>query len=272
MPSRMEYRQQVQPVETPKHHWGTTIIGALAVVLLVICALAKATVLNEKFVEQQVTSSAVSAEVKNDLNASLASYGLSGGVITTKQTRQLLKQATRQVYQGKRLHLDMSSVSNSLENKAVGVLSSYGVSSSVLSSLPTGSVNDQVSTIINNRINSEAITNLENGLRLGRLLNLTGLIISIIILMLIVMRSWFTKTLVRDFRWITLLGGLGSALLLVSARPVIHSLQVDYASFSTVINQVSNAILKVGWQMVIVDLVLAIVLWMVSLFLRGHRS
>lgn len=272
LPSRKQYRKStVQPVRVA-HHWGTTVLGVIAAVVLLVCALAQTTVLNESFMVNQIASSQVGQEVKNDINASLSSYGIDDQIITTKQTNRLLKQAVHQIYEGKNIRLDMSGVMGNVEDKAGNTLSSYGVPSSVINSLPTGSLNDQVSSIVNSRINNDDVTELEGWLRTLRLVTIIGLILSVIVLLLIVIRDAVAKTVVRDFRWVTLLSGIVSAGLVMVIKPVLQSYASDYASFSNVINQISGAILNVGWQMVLVDLGLAVVLFIISLVFHHHKA
>lgn len=273
LPSRKQYRERAvsQPAKVA-HHWVTTIIGICAAVVLLFSSLLQTTVLNENFMTDQITSSQVGQEVKNDINASFSSYGINGQLITTKQVNQLVKQAVHQVYAGKAIHLDTSEIMDGVQGRASNTLSSYGVPSTVINKLPTGALNDQVSSIINSRINTQEVTELENGIRLARVITITGLIIAVLMLLLIVVRTWLTRTVTRDFRWITLVSGIVSAGLLIMVKPVLNSYASDYASYSAVINQISSAILKVGWQMVLVDLGLALVLWVISLVFHRRRA
>ena len=92
------------------------------------------------------------------------------------------------------------------------------------------------------------------------------------ILLLIVIRNLFSRTIIRDFRWITLIGGGIAAGILIMTKPVVQSYAQDFASFANVIHEISTNILKIGWQMVMVDIVVAVILFIISFFLRRRRS
>ena len=55
-------------------------------------------------------------------------------------------------------------------------------------------------------------------------------------------------------------------------KPVVQSYAQDFASFANVIHEISTNILKIGWQMVMVDIVVAVILFIISFFLRRRRS
>ena len=271
VPSRKQLRELNQGSSVQnKHHWGTRLLGICAVIVLLFCSFAQATVLSERFMVKELTNSGLAREVRNDVNASLASYGIQGDVITTSQTNQLLKQAIHQIYQGKPLQLDTSDVANTVQNSAGNTLAKYGVSSSLISDVPTSSINNQVSTIINNRLNTSDVKKLETGIHVARVGSIIGLVVSIIVLLLIVIRDVFSKAIIADFRWITLLSGILSAFGLSLIKPERYA--SDYASFSEVINEIGHAILKVGWQMIMVDLGLAIFLFIIAFVFNRRKA
>ena len=271
VPSRKQLRELNQGSSVQKkHHWGTRLLGICAVIVLLFCSFAQATVLNEQFMVKELTNSGLAREVQNDVNASLASYGIQGDVITTSQTNQLLKQAIHQIYQGKPLQLDTSDVANAVQGRVGNTLAKYGVSSSLTNDVPTSSINSQVSTIINNRINTTDVAKLENGIHVARVGSIIGLVVSIIVLLMIVIRDIFAKALIADFRWITLLSGILSAFSLSLLKPERYA--HNYASFAEVINEIGHAILKVGWQMIMVDLGLAIFLFIIAFVFNRRKA
>ena len=272
VPSRMKYRKQVQQSNNTPKHWLTTVLGIIAAVVLFVCALAQTTVLNEQYMTNQIVSSTVSDQIQNDINSSLSSYGIDTQVINTKQTRKILKQVVHQVYEGKSIHINIEDVMNNDESKLGNTLSSYGVPSALISQLPTGSVNEQISSVVNNRLNNSEIQQLETGIKIARVVTFAGLIISVAILLLIVTRNLFTKTIIRDFRWITLLSSGIFALLLMATKKIIQEYSSDMASFANVIHNISENVLSIGWQMVMVDIGLSIVLFIISLVLSRQRS
>ncbi len=268
----MEYRKQTNQPHNASKHWLTTLLGVLASVVLFICALAQTTVLNEQYMTNEIISSSVSSQIKSDVNSSLSSYGIDTNVINDQQTRKILKQVIHQVYEGKNVHISVDNIINDNESKLSETLSGYGVPSSVISQLPTGSINDQISSIINSRLNNDEIQELETGIKIARVSTLIGLVISVVILLLIVIRNLFSRTIIRDFRWITLIGGGIAAGILIMTKPVVQSYAQDFASFANVIQEISTNILKIGWQMVMVDIVVAVILFIISFFLRRRRS
>lgn len=272
VPSRMKYRKQVQQSNNTPKHWLTTVLGIIAAVVLFVCALAQTTVLNEQYMTNQIVSSTVSDQIQNDINSSLSSYGIDTQVINTKQTRKILKQVVHQVYEGKSIHINIEDVMNNDESKLGNTLSSYGVPSALISQLPTGSVNEQISSVVNNRLNNSEIQQLETSIKIARVVTFAGLIISVAILLLIVIRNLFSKTIIRDFRWITLLSSGIFALLLMATKKIIQGYSSDMASFANVIHNISENVLSIGWQMVMVDIGLSIVLFIISLVLSRQRS
>ena len=161
-------------------------------------------------------------------------------------------------------------MANAVQGRVGNTLAKYGVSSSLTNDVPTSSINSQVSTIINNRINTTDFAKLENGIHVARVGSIIGLVVSIIVLLMIVIRDIFAKALIADFRWITLLSGILSAFSLSLLKPERYA--NNYASFAEVINEIGHAILKVGWQMIMVDLGLAIFLFIIAFVFNRRKA
>lgn len=271
MPSRKQLREDQRLTRpTNGHHWITRVIGVIAVTVLLFCSLAQTTILNERFMTKELINSNLASEVQNDVNASLSGYGIQGNVITVQQTNKLLKQGIHQIYQGKPIQLDTSDVTSSLQNQAGNTLAKYGISSTVISNAPTSTINSQVATVLNHRLNTQDVAELEDGIHIARVIAMIGLAVSIIILVLIAVRSAFARSIVADFRWITIVSGLLSAALLSAIKPENYA--SDYASFASVITQTGHSILKIGWQMVCVDLVIAGLLLIMGLVFKRFRA
>lgn len=272
MSSRRQYRESEAQTKSAPKHWLSTFIGIIAAVVLFMCLFARSTVLNENFMSNEIVSSNVGKQVRNDINASLSSYGIDEDVISTKQANQLLQQGLKQVYAGKPVRLDFSSVLGNLEGRASSTLSSYGVPSSVISQLPTGSLNSQVSATLNSRINNQQIQQVEDALKMANSVTISGIVISVILLVLIAVRDLVGRTVVRDFRWITLISGMISAGFLAMVKPLVHGYSADFASFATVISKITTDVVRVGWHMVLVDLALAIILFIISLIFYRRKA
>ena len=270
----MQIRQQQVAPKPAKaiRHWLIKLVGILAMVILFVCSLARTTILNEHYMAREIDHTEVSEQLKNDVNASLASYGIDNDIVTEKQASKLLKQAVHQVYRGETIHLDFDDVLENLEGQTTATLSNFGVPSSVIKDLPTESLNTQLSSSINSRINGEEIQEVESELKLARALTLCGLIASIVILLLIVIIDWFSQMIVSDFKWIVLIGALLNGGLLLIAKPIAMSFAQDYASYQQVIMKICQDVFKTGWQIVIVEIVLAIVLLIISLSFHHRKA
>ncbi|WP_295729949.1 hypothetical protein [uncultured Limosilactobacillus sp.] len=271
MPSRKQLRDAKQsgmPVQS--HHWVTRLVGTIALIILLFCSLAQTTVLNERFMTKELVNSSLANEVQNDINANLSSYGIQGRIVTTDQTNKLLKQAIHQVYQDEPIQLNTSDVVNSIQNRAGNTLSKYGISSSLVNSVPTSSISNQLASILNNRLNTKDVAKLENDIHVARTITIIGLVTSIIILVLLAVRGMVTKSIVADFRWMTLISGIVSVGVLSLIKPANYA--SSYASFSSSIMQVSRSILKIGWQMVCIDIIIAVLLFIIGLFFKRGRA
>ncbi len=271
VPSRKQLRDAKQsgmPVQS--HHWVTRLVGTIALIILLFCSLAQTTVLNERFMTKELVNSSLANEVQNDINANLSSYGIQGRIVTTDQTNKLLKQAIHQVYQDEPIQLNTSDVVNSIQNRAGNTLSKYGISSSLVNSVPTSSISNQLASILNNRLNTKDVAKLENDIHVARTITIIGLVTSIIILVLLAVRGMVTKSIVADFRWMTLISGIVSVGVLSLIKPANYA--SSYASFSSSIMQVSRSILKIGWQMVCIDIIIAVLLFIIGLFFKRGRA
>lgn len=272
MASRSEYRNEKKlDASKPHKHWIGTIFGIIAGLVLFTSLLINSTILNESFMTKQITRSSVVNTVHSEVNSSLSSYGINQEILTTAQTKKIVKQITHEVYNDQTIHINVSSILGNVEGKASSELSQYGISSDIINSLPTGSVNSQISTIINSRLNSSSLQNLEVAIKSARIITITLMIVAVIVLLLICIRNVFTNTVVRDFRWITLFTGILSAAILMIAKNFVNDYTVEYASYKTSILQISNAVLQIGWQMVIVILVISIVLFGLSVVFKARN-
>lgn len=272
MPSRREFRTVQQHSTAVPKHWLSTLVGIIAAVVLMVCLFVHSTVLNQQFMSTEVVHSSMAKQVKNDINASLSSYGIDEQIVTTKQTNKLLTQGIKQIYQGKPVKLNFASVLGGLEDRADNTLAGYGLPESLISQLPTGSLNSQISATLNSRINGTQVQQVENAIKTGNRITIAGIMISVVILVLVAVRDLFSRTVLRDFRWITLISGLIMVVLILMIQPLVQSYSADLASFQNVIKQITADTIKVGWQMVAVDLTLAVVLWLVSFIFHRQKA
>lgn len=274
MISRESLRKQAQPQVSkpaPRRHWSSTLVGILSMLVMMFCLLLNTTVLNEKFVADEITQSAVGGEIQSQINSNLSQFGVEGEAISKKQTNELLQTAVKQVYEGRPIKLDVSDILNNLEDNTTNTLSNYGVSGSVSGSL-TDSVNSAVTNIINSKINTPAVNQFESRIKLMRTLVIVGLIISVALVFMVVLYDLFTHTLLRDFRWITLISGGLFALFLNFLKPLIHEVISTDVTMNSLATPIVNDILQQGYWLTAGVVAIGLVLLVMSLLRRRRRA
>lgn len=239
--------------------------------IMMCCLLLNTTVLNEKFVAREITQSAVGGQIQSQINSSLSQYGIEGEAITKKQTDQLLQTAVKQVYSGKAIKLDLSDILSNLENGTTSTMSNYGIPNQIKSSV-TDSVNTEVTNIINENINTPAVNQFESRIKLARSLVIVGLVVSVAILFMVALYDLFTHTLLRDFRWITLISGGLFAIFLNWLKPLIHDAISTDVTMNSLATPIVSDILKQGNWLTLGVLVIGIILLIMSLIIRRRRA
>lgn len=78
--------------------------------VIAIAVLLNATVLDADFAADELADSPISTQLQEEVNGSLSEYGVSGSLLTTKETHRLVRQAVKQVYAGKSIKLDLTNV------------------------------------------------------------------------------------------------------------------------------------------------------------------
>ncbi|HIX35758.1 MAG TPA: hypothetical protein H9856_05130 [Candidatus Limosilactobacillus merdigallinarum] len=274
MISRKSLRKQAQPdasATKPRRHWVSTVVGILAMLIMMFCLLLNTTVLNEEFVANEITQSTVSGEIQSQINSSLSQYGVAGETITKKQTNELLKTAVKQVYSGHPIKLDLYDILNNLEDDTNDTLSNYGVSDELKNSV-TDSVNTEVTNIINSKINTPAVTQFESRIKLAKTLVIVGLIASVAILFMVALYDLFTHTLLRDFRWIMIISGSLFAVFLNWLKPLITSAISTDVTINSLATPIVNDILKqVNWLTIGV-VAIGLILFTMSLLIRRRMA
>lgn len=274
MISRKSLRKQAQPdVSTtkPRRHWVSTVVGILAMLVMMFCLLLNTTVLNEEFVANEITQSTVGSEIQSQINSSLSQYGVAGETITKKQTNELLKTAVKQVYSSQSIKLDLSDILNNLEDGANDTLSNYGVSDELKNSV-TDSVNTEVTNIINSKINTPAVAQFESRIKLAKTLVIVGLIASVAILFMVALYDLFTHTLLRDFRWIMIISGSLFAVFLNWLKPLITSAISTDVTMNSLATPIVNDILKQGNWLTIGVVAIGLILFAMSLLIRRRMA
>lgn len=274
MISRKSLRKQAQPdvpTTKPRRHWVSTVVGILAMLVMMFCLLLNTTVLNEEFVANEIIQSTVGSEIQSQINSSLSQYGVAGETITKKQTNELLKTAVKQVYSGQSIKLDLSDILNNLEDGANDTLSNYGVSDELKNSV-TDSVNTEVTNIINSKINTPAVAQFESRIKLAKTLVIIGLIASVAILFMVALYDLFTHTLLRDFRWIMIISGSLFAVFLNWLKPLITSAISTDVTMNSLATPIVNDILKQGNWLTVGVVVIGLILFAMSLLIRKRMA
>ena len=274
MISRESLRKQTQKqptIQPTRRHWFSTVLGIVAMLMMMCCLLLNTTVLNEKFVAREITQSAVGGQIQTQINSSLSQYGIEGEAITKKQTDQLLQTAVKQVYSGKAIKLDLSDILSNLENGTTSTMSNYGIPNQIKSSV-TDSVNTEVTNIINENINTPAVNQFESRIKLARSMVIVGLVVSVAILFMVALYDLFTHTLLRDFRWITLIGGGLFAIFLNWLKPLIHGAISTDVAMNSLATPIVSDILKQGNWLTLGVLGIGLVLLVMSLIIRRRRA
>lgn len=273
MISRESLRKQAPPtpLPVPRRHWVSTLLGIFAMLVLMLCLLMNTTVLNEKFVAREVTQSTVGSEIQSEINSSLSTYGIEGETITKKQTNELLSTAVKQVYSGQPIKLDLSDILSNLEDGTTSTLSNYGVPSELKNSV-TDSVNSEVTNIINSRINTPAVNQFESQIKLAKTLMIIGLVVSVALLFIIALYDLFSHTLLRDFRWITIVAGGLFALLLSFFKPLIVSAVSTDVTMKSLATPIVNDIIRQGNFLSLGIIVVGLILLVLSIVMKRRSA
>lgn len=247
------------------------LLSIIMMLVLMVCLLVNNTVLNKKFMADEISSSAVVGDVQNKINASLAEYGISNDVISTNATKKILRQTTEQVYDGKSIRVDSSSIIDNFESKTDEQLSQYGVNVNIPSGIMSGA-SDRLNNIINSQVNTPEVQKLEDQIKLGKMITTVGVIVSVIIIILVMIRNFFHHRMVINGSWMLLITGIIFAGIMVIIKPLTLSMVGSDQSITTIVNQILNDSLKIGWNMVIALFAGAVVLFCVNFFVNRRRT
>ena len=156
-----------EPVAVPKrrHHFFN-FWGVISLVLLLLSLIVNATFLNRSFVLHEIKGSVVETTITDQVNAGLEQYGISGSVLTDKETDQLLTQAVNQVYAGKKISLDLSKVTAKVGSSVDSELSQYGLSG--VGSTATAAISQDVNAAVNSQVNNSAVASFTRGVQVAR--------------------------------------------------------------------------------------------------------
>lgn len=265
------HRQKQQAdasVKQPRHHhFGATFLGILLTMVMAIAILLNATVLDADFAADELADSPISTQLQEEVNGSLSEYGVSGSLLTTKETHRLVRQAVKQVYAGKSIKLDLTNVEKRLQSKVDDELGSYGLSTSLLPSSATSEFNQQLTNQVNQKLNTDEVQTAAKTITTVKTVVNVLLAISGVALAVLIVWSLFKHCFLAVFAWSA---GLyfGFVWLIKLGINQAAQEQPDYAS---TIATIGNDVLTRGWRIAWLLLALALVGWLLRGGLRIVR-
>ncbi len=269
------HRQKQQAdasVKQPRHHhFGATFLGILLTMVIAIAVLLNATVLDADFAADELADSPISTQLQEEVNGSLSEYGVSGSLLTTKETHRLVRQAVKQVYAGKSIKLDLTNVEKRLQSKVDDELGSYGLSTSLLPSSATSEFNQKLTNQVNQKLNTDEVQTAAKTITTVKTVVNVLLAISGLALAVLIIWSLFKHCFLAVFSWSTAWSAglyFGFVWLIKLGINQAAQEQPDYAS---TIATIGNDVLTRGWRIAWLLLVLALVGWLLRGGLRIVR-
>ena len=269
---RRQQKQTAAPVKkTHPHHFWASFLGVLLTLIIAVSLLLNATVLNADFAADELADSPISTQLKEQVNSSLSEYGVSGSLLTTKETKRLVKQAVKQVYAGKNIKLDLTNIEKRLQSKVDDELGAYGLSTSMLPDSATSQFNSQLTNQVNQKLNTPEVQTAAKTITTIKTVVNVMLIISGIALAVLMVWSLFTHCFLQIFSWSTTwTAGLYFGLVWLIKLGIAQAAQTEPDYASTIV-KIGNDVLVKGWQMAWLLLILALVWWLWRGILRIIR-
>ncbi|MEO5287650.1 MAG: hypothetical protein ACI31L_02735 [Limosilactobacillus sp.] len=265
-------RQANASAKQPRsHHFWASFLGILLTMVMAIAVLLNATVLNADFAADELADSPISTQLQEEVNGSLSEYGVSGSLLTTKETHRLVRQAVKQVYAGKSIKLDLTNVEKRLQSKVDDELGSYGLSTSLLPSSATSGFNQQLTNQVNQKLNTDEVQTAAKTITTVKTVVNVLLAISGVALAVLIVWSLFKRCFLAVFSWSTTWSaGLYFGFVWLVKLGINQAAQEepDYAS---TIATIGNDVLTRGWRIAWLLLALALVGWLLRGGLRIVR-
>ncbi|MDC2837186.1 hypothetical protein PO148_05310 [Limosilactobacillus mucosae] len=269
---RRQQKQTAAPVKKPHpHHFWASFLGVLLTLIIAVGLLLNATVLNADFAADELADSPISTQLKEQVNSSLSEYGVSGSLLTTKETKRLVKQAVKQVYAGKNIKFDLTNIEKRLQSKVDDELGAYGLSTSMLPDSATSQFNSQLTNQVNQKLNTSEVQTAAKTITTIKTVVNVMLIISGIALAVLMVWSLFTHCFLQIFSWSTTwTAALYFGLVWLIKLGIAQAAQTEPDYASTIV-KIGNDVLIKGWQMAWLLLILALVWWLWRGILRIIR-
>lgn len=236
-------------------------------ILFVLSTILNATLLNPKFVLHEVKNSVVETTITDQVNGALERYGVPTSILTDKDTDRLLTQAINQVYAGKNIHLDLSTVTQRAGAAADSQLAQYGLAG--VGSAASSALSQNVNSVVNAQLNTPTVANLANGIHLAKVatnvaFTVTGIGLAVLAVLAILGRH-FAQSFSRMGIWTVVVDGALCGAI-GKLAPQLAADQPDYTAF---VAQLSTAFMRTAFTTI--GLVLAVTIVLLIWRMLGRR-
>ena len=247
-----------------KSHHFFNFWGTIFLILFVLSTILNATILNPKFVLHEVRDSVVETTITDQVNGALERYGVPTSLLTDKDTDNLLNQAVNQVYAGKNIHLDLSSVTQRAGATADNELAQYGLAG--VGNTVSANLGQSVNNVVNSQLNTPGVARLANGIHLARLTSnavfaLTGICL-LVLAVLGLLGHHFTRSFSRMGVWTVVIDGAICGIV-GKLAPQLAADQPDYTAF---VAQLATSFMHTAWATIGLVLVVTIGLFIWRVF------
>lgn len=284
MTSREEYRRQQQntgeektadnlsPQPKNSNHLKIHKVISFAIVLWLLLASfwLYRTIFNKQFAIREAGSTAVADQIDSAVDSALEQYNLPRSILTKKETSSLVKQAVGDVYDNQRISLDLSPITNQLQSSVSGALSSYGIDSS-LAGNSINAISTQLNSVVNEKVNNDAVKSFTTGLHTASLIDLAVMAISGILVVVQVVASVFRRYVLK---MIGIAGIIATVLLsatIMLTRQIVLEATRALPDLSASVVGVVKDVASVGWAIVVVSAVTAVACLLINILLGFRR-
>lgn len=257
-----EQPENKQPAKRPlKSVW----LGTVLIVLLVVGMLLKATILNPSFVANEIVASPITSELQSQINGQLSQNGLVNLKISDEDTKELVKQATKQVYAGEDINLDLDKLENKWQTQLNQQLSSYGLSTTMLPSGSLDQLQNQLNQTINQQLNTAPIQTAVKTIKTAKVIVNAVLVVSLLGLVILGIKNLIQKTLLAYFSWATTIASGVVILLIKGAEVMVKQITQNDSQDAATIVTISQDVFAKSWQFVVGIIIVAVVCWILRI-------
>lgn len=253
------------------HHTGFNIISIVMLTIFLVTLVLNITFLNASFMTKELKKSTVSTQITSNVNQELSQYGLPANVMTKKLTNRLILQATKQVYAGKQIDLNLSPVFSRAEKLVDANLAGLGVSTSQLPTTITATVKEKINTSVVQQINTTRVQTFTKELIAVKRIERVLLFGSGIFLVLLFFWALIKHHFWGSLGWTMSFAGLLAWVVLKLMATVASSLLTDVSELSAMSDQVVADFNRVGNLATLISLVIGVLVIVVDKILSSRR-